>query len=95
MQIKAPLHEENVGEERDKSVWGKRWNKRTVLGHLYKDRVEEQVENLVAERESPFKAYQQALTAVWESLTEREQKSCSEQAEAWNSGPWPRDLQIS
>ena len=86
-------HGENEADA-GKSMWGKKWNKRTVVGQLYKDRVQHEQERLIGEGLTPFAAYQPALTKVFEGLSEADRKSCAEQADKWNTGSWPRELQI-
>jgi hypothetical protein len=76
-------------------VWGKRWTKRTAAGYLFKKEVQEEVEALVETGEHSYmSAYQPALTNIWDALSEEDQVRCSDEAQRWNTGVWPRERQI-
>ena len=91
--------QEDIGDEGnghpDKSVWGKKWNVRTVAEYIYKDEVQREYEKYIQDGRSALTAYQPALSHIFENLSEKEKENCEKKAEEWNSGVWPRDLQIS
>lgn len=87
---------DDAGDSVGRSVWGKTWNYRTVAGHIHKADVQKEVDQLVKDGGyTPMAAYQPALTAVYNQLSAEEKEICVQQAKTWNSGSWPRELQIS
>jgi hypothetical protein len=81
--------------ERESNVWGKRWMRRTAAGHLFKNRVDEEMERLLETGEyTHMTGYQPALSNVWHALSEEDQELCENEAKRWNTGVWPRERQI-
>ena len=89
--------DEKDGEpvEKECDVWGKRWTRRTAAGHLFKNKVDEEMGRLVETGGyTHMTAYQPALTNVWNGLSEEDQVRCEDEAKRWNTGVWPHERQI-
>jgi hypothetical protein len=89
--------DEKDGEpvKKECDVWGKQWMRRTAAGHLFKNKVDEEMGRLVETGgHTHMMAYQPALTNVWNGLSEEDQVRCEDEAKRWNTGVWPRERQI-
>ena len=76
-------------------MWGKRWTRRTVAGHRFKEKVDEELKNLVESgSHTILTGYQPALTKVWNGLSKEVQEKCAEDAKKWTSGQYPAERQI-
>jgi hypothetical protein len=73
--------------------FAKKWNQRTIVGIMHKERVEEEMERMKREGKSHLEAYQPALTRVIDELDEEEKEACRLQVIQLNKGEWPKDLQ--
>jgi hypothetical protein len=81
--------------EKECDVWGKQWTQRTAAGHLFKNKVDEEMGRLVETGSyTHMMAYQPALTNIWNGLSEEDQVHCEDEAKRWNTGVWPRERQI-
>jgi hypothetical protein len=89
------LDEDENGTNPEDQGWGKQWNWRTMAGHKYRAEVLQKREQLITSGEYPkMSAYQPALTAICDGLSDGEKETLAQQAKSLNEGVWPREMQI-
>ena len=73
--------------------FAKRWNQRTIIGVMHKEKLEEEMKKMKEEGKTHLEAYQPALTHVIAGLDDQEKEECRLEALRLNTGVWPKDLQ--
>jgi hypothetical protein len=73
--------------------FAKKWNQRTIVGVMHKEKLEQEMEKMKQEGKTQLEAYQPALTRVIDELNDEEKEECRLQVIRLKNGVWPKDLQ--